>query len=288
MSLISNIVDPLLSFHGWPAYAVVGGLALAEAALFVGFVLPGETAVILGGVLAFRDSVSLPVMLTVVILCAIVGDSIGYEVGKKYGERILGMRIFAKHQAAIESGKERLHRLGGRAVFLGRFTAFLRAVMPGMAGTVRLPYRRFLPWNAAGAVIWGGGFTMLGYLAGASYTKLESYASIFSWVVLGVVVLLVVIFVLRRRRRTTSDAAAEAVRTGAGEKEPAASQGRAGRQSHAVTVDGTGGGTWDGSADGSAHDGRSPGAHRAGRNVTPGSVDEADPVIGAERAPGTD
>lgn len=258
MSLISNIVDPLLSFHGWPAYAVVGGLAFAEAALFFGFVLPGETAVILGGVLAFRSSVSLPMMVTVVIVCAIVGDSVGYEVGKKYGDRILGMKVFAKHQAAIESGKERLHRLGGRAVFLGRFTAFLRAVMPGMAGTVRLPYRRFLPWNAAGGIVWGGGFTLLGYLAGASYTKLESYASIFSWVVLGVVVLLVALFVIRRRRRARSGAA-ESIRTGPGDDEvpsdPDAVPDRAIRHRDGADVS-----TPDGGAGGH----RGHGAHRAG------------------------
>ncbi len=203
VSLVSAIIDPLLTFRGWPAYAVVGGLAFAEAAVFVGFVLPGETAVILGGVLAYRHSVSLFVMLGVVVLAAIVGDSVGYEVGRHFGDRILSAKIFRKHQAAIATGKDRLHRLGGRAVFVGRFTAFLRAVMPGMAGTVKLPYPTFLAWNAAGGILWGAGFTLLGYLAGASYTKLEKYANILSWVVLGVVVALVAWWVWRRRRKPT-------------------------------------------------------------------------------------
>ncbi|MET3803119.1 membrane protein DedA with SNARE-associated domain [Nakamurella sp. UYEF19] len=202
MSLVTSIVDPILTFHGWPAYALVGGLVFAEAALFVGFVLPGETAVILGGVLAYRHSISLPLLLVVVVLAAIIGDSVGYEVGRLFGNRILALRVFRNHQAAIDSGKDRLHRLGGRAVFLGRFTAFLRAVMPGMAGTVGLRYRTFLAWNAAGGIIWGAGFTVLGYLAGASYTKLESYASIFSWVVLGLVVVAIGVWVIRRRRST--------------------------------------------------------------------------------------
>ena len=275
MSLISDIVDPLLSFHGWPAYAVVGGLAFAEAALFFGFVLPGETAVILGGVLAYRSSVSLPIMLAVVILCAIAGDSVGYEVGKKYGDRILGMKIFAKHQAAIDSGKERLHRLGGRAVFLGRFTAFLRAVMPGMAGTIKLPYRRFLPWNAAGGIVWGGGFTLLGYLAGASYTKLESYASIFSWVVLGVVVLIVVLFVLRRRRRARADAAPDQA-PGDDDRTPRSDPSQEGPNS--ATARG-------GAA---AHGHRARGSHRPGRVDECGPRTDTGPVISAERTAGTE
>ncbi|MEO5832547.1 MAG: DedA family protein [Nakamurella sp.] len=204
MSIVSAVIDPVLGFHGWPAYAVVGGFAFAEAAIFVGFILPGETAVILGGVLAFRHSVSLTVMVAVVVAAAIVGDSVGYEVGKRYGRTILGSRMLTRHQPAIDSGMERLRRLGGRAVFLGRFTAFLRAVMPGMAGTAGLRYRTFLLWNAAGGLLWGAGFTILGYLAGASYTSLEKYAGVFSWVVLGCVVLAVVVWRVRRRRAEPS------------------------------------------------------------------------------------
>lgn len=208
MSIVSSIIDPVLNFHGWPAYAVVGSLVFAEAALFVGFVLPGETAVIIGGVLAYRHSVSLPVMLVVVMLAAIIGDSVGYEVGRLFGGRLLALKVFAKHHKAIDSGKERLHRLGGRAVFIARFTAFLRAVMPGMAGTVGLRYRKFLVWNAAGGIIWGAGFTVLGYLAGASYTTLESYAGTFSWVVLALVVAVAAFFIVRHRRKKADSSTA--------------------------------------------------------------------------------
>ena len=155
MSITSLIVDPLLTLHGAPAYALVAALVFAEAALFVGFVLPGETAVILGGVLAYQHSVSLSLMAGIVVLAAVLGDTVGFEMGRRYGDRILGLRIFAKHQAALDSCRARLVRVGGRAAFLARFTAFLRAVMPGLAGTVGMPYRRFLAWNAAGGLIWG-------------------------------------------------------------------------------------------------------------------------------------
>ncbi len=200
MSLTSAIVEPVLNFSGVPAYGLVGGLAFAEAALFVGFLLPGETAVILGGVLAFRHSVSLTAMALVVVAAAILGDSVGYEVGKRYGARLLATRIFARHQEAIANGQRSLRRSGGRAVFLSRFTAFLRAVMPGMAGASRMPYRKFLLFNAAGGVTWGLGFTLLGYLAGASYQKLENYAGKVSEAILAVVIVCVLFLVIRRHR----------------------------------------------------------------------------------------
>lgn len=200
MSLTSTIVDPVLNFSGLPAYALVGGLAFAEAALFFGFLLPGETAVILGGVLAYRHSVSLGVMAMVVVAAAIIGDSVGYEVGKRYGSRVLGTRVFAKHQEAIANGQHFLRRSGGRAVFLGRFTAFLRAVMPGMAGASQMPYRRFLLFNALGGITWGLGFTVLGYLAGASYHKLENYAGKVSQAILLVVIVGVAVLAVRRHR----------------------------------------------------------------------------------------
>jgi membrane protein DedA with SNARE-associated domain len=200
VSITSDIVDPILRLSGLPAYALVSGLVFSEAALFVGFVLPGETAVILGGVLAYRHSVSLPLMAVIVVLSAIVGDSVGYEVGRHYGSRLLGLKILQKHQKAIESGRASLHRNSGRAVFLSRFTAFLRAVMPGLAGTFGVPYRRFLTFNAAGGLVWGLGFVLLGYLAGASYQRLENYAGRASEIILAVVVVAAIALTIRRRR----------------------------------------------------------------------------------------
>ena len=154
MSFISSIVDSILKLHGPAAYALVGGLAFAEAALLVGFVLPGETAVLLGGVLAYRHKVSLPLIAAVAVLAAITGDSVGYEGGRHFGSRLLKSRVFAKRQKGLEKGQRALRDNGGRAVFFARFTAFLRAVMPGMAGTARMPYPGF--WRSTPQAAWSG------------------------------------------------------------------------------------------------------------------------------------
>jgi membrane protein DedA with SNARE-associated domain len=176
VSLVSTVVDPILNLHGPPAYALVGALVFSEAALFVGFVLPGETAALLGGVLAHRQQVSLAGMAAVAVAAAIIGDSVGYEVGRHFGTRLVGTRVFARRQQGLVRAQQTLRAKGGRAVFLARFTAFLRAVMPGLAGTARMPYRRFLAFNAAGGIVWGTGVVLLGYLAGTSYAAIERTA----------------------------------------------------------------------------------------------------------------
>jgi len=193
----SGLLHHLLALRGVPAYAIVGGLVFAEAALFVGFFLPGETAVILGGVLANQHAASLTGMLVVVVVAAVLGDSTGYEVGRRYGERLVRVPFIARRARSIKKAETFLRDRGGRAVFLGRFTAFLRAVMPALAGLSRLPYRRFLPFNAAGALVWGVGLTLLGYLAGAGYAKVEKAAGRAS---LGVLVVIALGFVFMRVR----------------------------------------------------------------------------------------
>jgi membrane-associated protein len=200
VSVLSTVVDEVLKLHGLPAYGLVGGLAFAEAALLVGFVLPGETAVLLGGVLAHEHRVSLTVMAVVAVAAAITGDSVGYEVGRHFGTRLLASRLFANRQRALERGQQALRDNGGRAVFLARFTAFLRAVMPGLAGAAHLPYRRFLAFNAAGGLVWALGFTLLGYFAGASYHTVERVAGRASLAILALIAVIVAVLVVRHRR----------------------------------------------------------------------------------------
>ncbi len=170
---MTTLVDHILSAPAWAVLGLVGLLVFAEDALFVGFVLPGETAAILGGVAASRGHVSLIAVITVVISAAIIGDTVGYEIGRKFGARVLQMRIFNKHRGRLDDARDLLARRGGSAVFLGRWVAFFRAVMPALAGTARMRYPKFLAFNAAGGIIWGIAVVLAGYLAGESYAKVE-------------------------------------------------------------------------------------------------------------------
>jgi membrane-associated protein len=201
MALVSSVAAELLALNGSAAYALVGGLAFGESALFVGFVLPGETAVLLGGVLAHQQRASLLTMATVAVAGAILGDTVGYAVGRSVGDRVLHLGAFRKRRPAVQRGLAEVREHGGRAVFLARFTAFFRAAMPGLAGAAEMPYRRFLMFNAAGGLIWAVGFTLLGFAAGASYARVESVAGAASGVLVLAVVLAAFGFLLRRWRR---------------------------------------------------------------------------------------
>jgi membrane protein DedA with SNARE-associated domain len=145
------------------------------------------------------------VVLLVVVLAAIVGDSVGYEVGRLLGPRVMGLRILERRRARLDEAQDFLRRRGGAAVFLGRWTAFFRAVMPALAGLSGMRYRMFLPWNAIGGIAWGATAVTTGYLAGESYHKVAQWLGRGTAAAGGlVVVVAVVVWVVRRRRSESS------------------------------------------------------------------------------------
>lgn len=204
---MSGIVEELLRVPAPAAYGLIALLVFAEAAVFVGFVLPGETAVILGGVLASSGRLSLGLLLTLVVVSAIIGDTVGYEVGRHLGPRVLRSRPLRRHQERIGAAQQLLRERGGWAVLAGRFTAFLRAVMPGLAGASRMPYPRFLAFNALGGLVWGIAASLLGYFAGESYPAVERAVGRGTAVVIAVLIVVGVVVWHRRRRRGPAGAA---------------------------------------------------------------------------------
>ena len=102
---MSSLVERILSVPGVLVYVVVGLLVFAEDALFIGFVIPGETAAVLGGVDASRHHVQLWLMIVVVVAAAIIGDSVGYEVGRRLGPQIMRARILDRRQRNRVAGQ---------------------------------------------------------------------------------------------------------------------------------------------------------------------------------------
>jgi membrane protein DedA with SNARE-associated domain len=201
---VTAFLDPLVQVSPALAYVVIFGLVFAEAALFVGFVLPGETACLIGGVLCATGRLHLAVLLPLVVVGAIVGDSVGYEVGRLTGPSLLRTRLLRRYAHRIEGAQRTLRERGRWAIFFARFTAFLRAVMPGLAGMSRMPYGRFLVFNAAGGLVWGVGVTLLGYFAGASYDGLAHLLGQISALLAVLVVSGALIAWWRYRRRSKS------------------------------------------------------------------------------------
>jgi membrane-associated protein len=196
---VSGLVDRLLGLPGWLVLLVAGLVVFVEDGLFVGFVLPGETIAVLAGVAAKLGHVSLTGVLVTVVVAAIAGDTLGYEIGR--------LPVLDKRRARLDDARSFLARRGGTAVFLGRWIAFFRAVMPFLAGTARMPYGRFVVWNALGGIAWGATVVLIGYAAGASYAKVESsFGRTAAFVVLGLAVVALVVWRVRAHRAEREDA----------------------------------------------------------------------------------
>ena len=199
---MTHFAEQLLLLPPLLALLLVFALPALEASAFIGFIVPGEIGVLLGGVLANQHKVSLWQVLVAGIAGAIIGDSVGYEVGKRYGERLLSKlpnRILKPEH--LRKAEESVLRNGGKAVFIGRFTAAARVLVPGLSGMSRIPYRTFLAWNALGGTLWAGAFVMLGYAAGSQYRTVAHNASLVGIALLVVVAAVVAVKVVRGRRR---------------------------------------------------------------------------------------
>ena len=206
-SIVSYLLHEIHRLPGGLVYGLVGLLVFGEAALFIGFVIPGETSVLIAGVVASQGHVNIGLLCLLVVVAAITGDSVGYAIGHRYGEQMLKMPVIRNRRAAIDRALEGLRRRGPIYVFVGRFTAFLRAVMPGLAGMSKMHYRRFFLANALGGIIWGVSFTLLGYFAGNALSRIEKYAS---WLAISLLLIMVVFFVtfhfVRKRREARVEA----------------------------------------------------------------------------------
>lgn len=204
--VLSSLLDRLTSLPAGWVYGIVALLVFAEDALFVGFLLPGETVAIIGGVTASTHHTSVVAMTVIVVVAAIVGDTVGYEVGARFGVRLLDLRVLVRRRERIDRARQFLARHGGPAVFLGRFVAFLRAFVPFLAGLSHLRYRTFLAYNAIGGLVWGVACVVLGYLAGLSYRKIAGrFGEATAIAVAVVVIAAIVVMHIRRRRRERRD-----------------------------------------------------------------------------------
>jgi len=182
------------------ALSLIAALVFGETAIFLGFVLPGETAVVIGGVLASRGHFSLPVLMAIVVAAAVTGPLAGYEIGRRLGDRIFASRLLSRMPSAVDRVRAGLRDRGGAAVLGGRFVAVLRALMPAAAGAAGMRFRVFLVNNVIGGVIWGIGYSLLGYLAGSAYAAVERTVGMGLAVGAAVVVIAIVAVLAWRHR----------------------------------------------------------------------------------------
>lgn len=197
------ITDVATALGPW-TYAFVGGMAFLETGAFVGLVAPGETTVIVGGVIAAQGEVSLVPLIGLVWLCCVLGDSTSFLLGRRLGRDFLlrhGSRIRVDEQR-LEHVESYFERHGGKTVLIGRFIGLVRAVAPFVAGSSGLPYRRFIPFSVIGSGLWTTIFCVLGFVF---YRSFDHVAAVAGKATLGfgitVAVIAAGIYAYRRLRR---------------------------------------------------------------------------------------
>ena len=203
MSAVLDFLVDLVTRLGHWGYVIIFVGATLESAAFLGFVVPGESLVLVAGFLAAAGALDLVPLLVVVTLGAVIGDSIGYELGRHLGRRWLtrfGPRLGFRPERLDEVDRF-FDRHGGKSVLLGRFVGFLRALVPFVAGASRMPYSRFLFYNAVGGGLWAVSFVLLGYVLGASWYVAERWIGRASMIGLAMIIVIAGALWLRRRRR---------------------------------------------------------------------------------------
>ncbi len=166
---------------------IVAAIVFAESGLLVGFFLPGDTLLFSAGLLASQGSPSLPLLLLFTSIAAIVGDNVGYSIGRRAGPRIFkkddGILFHKDHLIKAEKFYE---KHGGKAITIARFVPVVRTFAPVVAGAGKMPRKRFMFFNIIGGVLWVFSMTLLGYWLGSKIPGLSNYIE---YVLIGIIVL---------------------------------------------------------------------------------------------------
>jgi membrane-associated protein len=193
--LLTDLSDRL---GAW-TYALVAVMAFLETGAFVGLIAPGETAVVLGGVVAARGEVDLPAMIALTWAAAALGDLASFMLGRRLGRRFLlarGPRVGITH-ARLERVEGFFDRHGPKAILAGRFIGIVRAVAPFLAGASNMRLRAFLPWSLLGTAAWSSAFVLIGYAFSSSFS---TAAGAFTHGALAVAVVAAAALLWRERR----------------------------------------------------------------------------------------
>lgn len=188
-------------------YLGLFAIVFAETGLLVGFLLPGDSLLFTAGLLASQGVLSIGVLVPVLIVAAIAGDSTGYAIGRRFGRGLFVRdegRFFRRSH--VVRSEAFFARHGGRAVVLARFVPVVRTFVPVIAGVGAMDYPRFVAYNVVGGILWAGGVTLAGYALGATVPGIERWLTP---IVLAIVVasLVPVALELWRERRASPSAA---------------------------------------------------------------------------------
>jgi membrane-associated protein len=188
LALFGISVDTIIETGG---ILLIAAVVFAESGLLIGFFLPGDTLLFGAGLYASQGDLSLIWLLAAVVIAAILGDNVGYSIGRRTGHRIFKKKdsLLFKHDY-IERAERFYERHGGKTIILARFTPIVRTFAPIVAGVGKMPRRRFMAFNVVGGVLWGIGMPLLGYFVGSRIPNLDKYIELVMLIVIVVSVML--------------------------------------------------------------------------------------------------
>lgn len=158
----------------WGGTLLVCAIVFVETGLFVGFFLPGDSLLVTAGVFAATGSLNLASLLTLVVLCAIAGDQLGYFIGWKAGQSLYtrpDSRFFKRKY--VERAHDFYEKYGGKTIILARFVPIVRTFCPPVAGAARMPYSRYLLCDILGGILWVWSMVLVGFGLGRSIPHVE-------------------------------------------------------------------------------------------------------------------
>ena len=184
-------------------YVGLFAVVFAESGLFFGFFLPGDSLLLTAGLFAYKGQLNIWVLMPLLFVAAVLGDNVGYWFGRKTGPPLFNREdslVFKRKN--LLAAKAFYDRHGGKTIVLARFMPFIRTFAPIVAGAVEMEYRRFMLFNLVGALVWGAGVTLAGYLLGSLFPPevLDRYFLVIVAVVIGLSVLPAAIHVWQEHR----------------------------------------------------------------------------------------
>lgn len=200
--MIETIIDLFGTMYSSPfVYVVVAGIIFLDRAAFTGIFIPGELFVALGGIFAGRGELSLVLVIVTAALAGILGETVSYWLGRRYGVGIVRhLPLANRFEKHLDDAHDYFRRHGGKTVFIARYVSVVGTFLPFVAGMSDMPFGRFLLFDAVALTLWAIAVTLLGYLLNSQIHLVDQILSQFGWGLLVLIALLVVARIVVKRR----------------------------------------------------------------------------------------
>lgn len=188
----------------WGGYGMLFAIVFAETGLLVGFFLPGDSLLVTAGLVAASGALDIWQLNVLLIVAAVIGDSVGYAIGRRLGPRVFTReKSLLFNPAHVERTRRFYARHGAKTIVIARFVPIVRTFAPTVAGVGQMEYRRFVFYNVAGGVGWVVSMTSAGYLLGQSIPNIGDRVHWVAGVVIALSLIPIAVELLRERRRAS-------------------------------------------------------------------------------------